>query len=593
MEEDKINIKENFKTYWGFIKKYKLLFFGVLVFVFLSEIKQIADKYLIKIIFDKSEEFISGTISVDLLGKIVMILLGTFLLLTLFINVFGNWMREHLIIKLDTRIIYDLKEKYFSHIISLDHRFFTSHKTGSLISRMSRGGSAIERMTDSIFYEFSPLIFQFSALMISLIYLDKTSAIIMTITVISFLTFNLLYQKRANRDRVPANQAEDLEKANIADIFTNIDSIKYFGKEDVIRGKYLELAEDTKKTLTRSYNHWRLVATVNGFIMGVSSIVLLYFSFKSFMRGEMTLGTLSFVYTTFISLGRPLFSFIHGFRSMNRAMVDLQDLFDYGKIESKIKNKSGAGKIKITKGEVEFDSVNFSYDKRKILKDFSLKIPANKKIAFVGHSGSGKTTLVKLLYRLYDINSGEIRVDGVDIRDVKYESLREEMAIVPQECILFDDTIYNNIKFSNPKASKKEIMNAIKFAQLDKIVSRFPQKENTIVGERGVKLSGGEKQRVSIARAILANKKILVLDEATSALDSETENEIQQALKKLMIGRTSIVIAHRLSTIMNSDLIVVMKNGKIVQQGTHNELIKVPGEYKKLWSFQKGGYLKG
>jgi len=183
-------------------------------------------------------------------------------------------------------------------------------------------------------------------------------------------------------------------------------------------------------------------------------------------------------------------------------------------------------------------------------------------------------------------------INNKDIRDVKQESLRNEMSMVPQECILFDDTVYNNIAFSNPKASRREVMKAIKFAQLDKIIKEFPDKENTIVGERGVKLSGGEKQRVNIARAILADKKILVLDEATSSLDSQTEHEIQRDLKKLMEGRTSIIIAHRLSTIMNADKIIVMKKGKIVQMGEHKELIKQPGEYQHLWNLQKGGYIK-
>ena len=191
-----------------------------------------------------------------------------------------------------------------------------------------------------------------------------------------------------------------------------------------------------------------------------------------------------------------------------------------------------------------------------------------------------------------DVNSGNILIDGKDIRNFKQESLRKEMSIVPQEPILFDDTIYNNIKFSNPSANKKEIMKAIRFAQLDKVIEGLPKKENTIVGERGVKLSGGEKQRVSIARAILANKKILVLDEATSSLDSETEYEIQKDLEKLMKGRTSIVVAHRLSTIMKADIIVVMKNGKIVQKGTHRDLITEGGEYQRLWDMQRGGYVE-
>ena len=196
-----------------------------------------------------------------------------------------------------------------------------------------------------------------------------------------------------------------------------------------------------------------------------------------------------------------------------------------------------------------------------------------------------------MLNRFYDVNSGEILIDGKNIKEFKQESLRGETGIVPQECILFDDTIYNNIKFANTKASRKEILKAIKFAQLNKIIQNFPKKEKTIVGERGVKLSGGEKQRVSIARAILANKKILVLDEATSSLDSKTEHEIQKDLQKLLQGRTSIIIAHRLSTIMFADRILVMKKGKIIQQGKHNELIKQKGEYEKLWNLQKGGYI--
>ena len=226
-----------------------------------------------------------------------------------------------------------------------------------------------------------------------------------------------------------------------------------------------------------------------------------------------------------------------------------------------------------------------------MFRNFNLKIKKGEKVALVGRSGCGKTTLVKLLYRFYDVNSGKILIDSKNIKEFRQESLRSEMGVVPQECILFDDTIYNNIKFANPKASRREIMRAIRFAQLDKVIKGFLKKENTIVGERGIKLSGGEKQRVSIARAVLANKKVLVLDEATSSLDSETEHDIQESLQKLLKNRTSMIIAHRLSTIMKADRIIVMKKGKIVQEGNHFELIRQGGEYKKLWDLQKGGYI--
>jgi ATP-binding cassette subfamily B protein len=385
---------------------------------------------------------------------------------------------------------------------------------------------------------------------------------------------------------------EDIEKGNIADFLTNIDSIKYFGKEVNIKRRFLKLGKLTKNALLKFWSYIKWLSAGQSLILGIGTFLLIYFPLVRFLNGELSIGTIVFIYTVYGNLMGPLFSFVHGIRGYYRSMADFQALFQYGKIDQEVKDKSGAKDLNIREGVIEFKDVLFKYGKRKIFENFNLKIPKHKKVAFVGHSGCGKTTLVKLLYRFYDVNSGGILIDGKDIREFKQESLRSEMSIVPQECVLFDDTVYNNVRFSNPKADHKEVMKAMKFAQLDKIVADFPKKEKTVVGERGVRLSGGEKQRVSIARAILANKKVLVLDEATSSLDSKTEYEIQADLKKLMKGRTSIIIAHRLSTIMTADKIVVLKKGKIVQIGSHKQLIKQKGEYKKLWNLQKGGYIK-
>jgi len=437
-----------------------------------------------------------------------------------------------------------------------------------------------------------PLFFQVFIVTGLLLSISWIPALIMLVTMVIFISYSVFLQKLQKRANVEKNDQEDLEKGTISDILTNIDSIKYFGKEKLIEKKYASIAKETKKKEITLWNFYNWLSAGQSFIIGIGLFGALLFPLLDFLNGDISIGSLTFIYLIYANLRGPVFSFVHGLRNYYRVMADFESLFYYGKITNEIKDKSNAKNIDIKHGTIEFENIDFKYHKRRIFKDFSLSVKKNQKIALVGHSGCGKSTLIKLLYRLYDIEKGRILIDGKDIRDIKQESLRSELSIVPQECVLFDDTIYNNIKFSNPKATDKEIKRAIKFAQLDKIIRILPEKEKTIVGERGVKLSGGEKQRVSIARAVLANKKILVLDEATSSLDSETEYEIQKDLQKLMKNRTSIIIAHRLSTIMHSDKIVVMQRGKIVEIGTHRTLLKKKGHYFKLWNLQKGGYIK-
>ncbi|MEM4259203.1 MAG: ABC transporter ATP-binding protein [Candidatus Pacearchaeota archaeon] len=587
----KVEYKKNLKEYLSFLKNYKLLAAILLVIVLFHESKLIVERYLFKIVIDQGTGFVVGSVQTPAYISILLWVAAVFIIFAV-LGTAANWAKLHLLNRLDAHTIFDLKQKYFAHILHLDHNFHTTHKTGSLISRLGRGAGSIERMNDSVIFEIAPLILQTIVAVIALLYLDKLQAFLIVGTMAVFLTFSLVMQRATEKENLKFNKTEDIEKGNMADFFTNIDSIRYFGKEDLIKNRYRSLSRTTKKAALRFWDYFRTVSAGQALILAVGTFLLLFFSIKSFIAGQITLGTVSFIYATYGGLIGPLFSFVHGVRNLSRSLTDFQDLFAYGDIKSEISDVPGAKPIVITDGEIEFNHIDFAYkEKKKLFKDFSLKIPPKKKVALVGHSGCGKTTLIKLLYRLYDVDGGEILVDGQNIKGVSQMSLRSEMSIVPQECILFDDSLYNNIRFSNPKASRKEVMNAIKFAQLDKFIKTLPKKENTIVGERGVKLSGGEKQRVSIARALLANKRVLVLDEATSALDSKTEWEIKKDLEKLMKGRTSIIIAHRLSTIMNADLIVVMKEGKIEQIGTHRELITEGGEYQRLWDFQSGGYI--
>ncbi len=590
-KKEKIDFRYNINEYFKLLKKHRLIFWGLLIISIIVSIFSVTEKFLFKRIIDDGTKFIAGELIKNSFINILIIIGIVFIILHLFWAI-SNWLTFHLLIRFNSNVSFDLKRKYFNHILSLSHRFHTTHKTGSLISRVNRGSRAVETMNDIITFHFSPLLFQLIIVSASLAYFSVIPIIIIAITTIVFITYSFIIQQLQQTSKLLRNRAEDYEKGFIADIFTNIESIKYFGKEKLIKRLYKKTGIKTRKSQVKHGNYYRWFDGGQTIILGAGTFFLLFFPLIQFLNGEITLGTITFIYTVFGSVVGKMFGFVWGMRGFYRAMGDFQELFEYGKIEKEIKDKPNAKPLKIKKGEVEFRDIDFKYDKRKLFENFNLKIKPNEKVALVGHSGSGKTTLIKILYRLYDVQKGAILIDNQNIRDVTQESLREEMAVVPQEAILFDDTIYNNIKFSNPKANKEQIMKAIKFAQLDKIIDSFPKKEKTIVGERGVKLSGGEKQRVSIARAILANKKILVLDEATSSLDSETEYEIQKDLLKLLKGRTAIMIAHRLSTIMHADRIIVLKKGKIIQQGKHKDLIKKPGEYRKLWNLQKGGYIK-
>jgi ATP-binding cassette, subfamily B, heavy metal transporter len=589
--KEKINFKYNTKEYLGFLKKYKSLFILLLIVTFFVEATSIADKYLFKIIIDNGTLYSSGGLAENSFISILLIVALIFGIMLIFKTI-GRWFHLHLINKLDYSLILDLKKKYFNHIISLSYNFHTTHRTGSLISRLARGRSAIEGLTDIIIFNFVPLIFQLSVLIITLIYLDFISAIIISSIVLVFILYNFFIQTLQNESNLSANDKEDYEKAIIGDYLTNIESIKYFGKENAVKKKFSDVAQESGLERYRNWSYFRWLDSGQALILGIGTFLVIYFPLLKFLDGTLSLGTLVFIYTSYSTIVSSMFGFVYGLRRYYSVMSDLNALFLYGKIENEIKDKPDAKNLKINKGIIEFKDVNFNYGKRKIFENFSLKIPEKKIVAFVGHSGSGKTSLIKLLYRLYDLDSGQILIDGKNINEFKQDSIRNEMSIVPQECVLFNDTIFNNISFSNSHATREEVISAIKFSQLDKTISNFPDKENTLVGERGVKLSGGEKQRVSIARALLANKKVLIFDEATSSLDSRTESEIQEDLKNLMKGRTTIVIAHRLSTIMNADMIVVMDKGKIVQMGNHKELIRKSGEYKNLWNLQKGGYIR-
>jgi len=589
-DEEQVDFRYNLKVYFSFLKKYTGTSLFLIFLAFLLSSLDLAFNYIFKLIVDNANQLLHQQITQEAFNHFLIIIFAGLLAIPVARSL-GRWIYLGSINLLETNLITDIKRFYFGHLLTLSHGFHTSHKTGSLISRLSRGSGAVENMTDVIIFQFLPLLFQLLLVSFSIFYYNGTVGATVLITALAYILFSFYVNESQKKSNALYNNISDLEKANIADVFTNVDSIKYFAKEKETNSRFNEISEKTKELQLNFWNHYKTLESGQLLIVGLGTFFLIFFSIQSFTAGRITVGTFVFIFTTFGSLLSPLSGFVHGIRTMYRAVADFEDLFQYGKFQNDIRDIPNAPPLRVTQGVIEFDHVGFKYKKRSVLSGFSLKIAPHQKIAVVGPSGAGKTTLIRLLFRLYDLETGSIRIDGTNIAEVAQLSLRDNLSIVPQECILFDDTIYNNIAFSNPGAAREKVFAAIRFAQLGAFVESLPLKENTIVGERGVKLSGGEKQRVSIARALLADKKILVLDEATSSLDSQLEHEIQKDLKNLMKGRTSIIIAHRLSTILSSDVIVVLDKGKVVQQGKHNRLIRQPGLYKKLWNLQKGGYI--
>jgi ATP-binding cassette, subfamily B, heavy metal transporter len=590
-DDEKIDFKYNLAVYFGFLKKYKWASLFLVFLVFILSSLDLAINYAFKLIIDAGTQYTQHQITLYAFTRSLPALFAMFLAIPA-ARALGRWFYLRSINLLETDLITDIKRFYFNHLLELSHGFHTSHKTGSLISRLSRSSGAAETMTDVIIFQILPLFFQMILVSGSIFYFTLPVGAVVLATTVAYITFSFLLNEKQRRSNARFNNMSDLEKGNIADVFTNIDSIKFFAKENDIKNRFNKLSEMTKQLQLDFWNYYKMLESGQIAILGLGAFFLVYFSIQSLIAGAISIGTFVFIYTTFGTLLGPLSSFVYGIRNLYRATADFEDLFQYGKIENEIKDKPGAKRLQVSQGALHFKDVAFTYKKRPILSGFSLKVPPHKKVAIVGPSGAGKTTLIRLLYRLYDLEAGAITIDGSDIAQVTQASLRDSLSMVPQECILFDDTLYNNIAFSNPEAPRIKVFAAIQFAQLEKFIEGLPSKENTIVGERGVKLSGGEKQRVSIARALLADKKILVLDEATSSLDSGTEHEIQKGLQDLMKGRTSILIAHRLSTIMSADIIVVLDKGRVVQQGTHKTLIRKPGLYRKLWNLQKGGYIQ-
>ena len=477
----------------------------------------------------------------------------------------------------------------FVHMHELSLRFHLERKTGGLTRILERGRNGIETIVRMVILQLIPTIVEVSLLMVVLFWqFDWRYVLATLITVVVFMYFTYAATEWRIAIRRKMNDSDTEANTKAIDSLLNYETVKYFGAETREAQRYDRSMERYEQASVKTYTSLAVLNTGQAviFTFGLTATMLL--CAIGVRQGRNTVGDFVLINAMMIQLYQPLNFMGMVYREIKQAIIDIEKMFNVLEQRPDIKDVPGAKPLVVTAGSLRFDDVRFAYEpERPILKGLSFEVPAGKTVAIVGPSGAGKSTISRLLFRLYDVSSGTISIDGQDVRSVTQASLRAAIGMVPQDTVLFNDTIRYNIRYGRWDATDAEVERAAQLAQIDGFIRMSPKGYETQVGERGLKLSGGEKQRVAIARTVLKTPPILVLDEATSALDSHTEHEIQEALDRVSRNRTSLVIAHRLSTIVSADEIIVLDQGLIVERGTHGELLAKGGLYASMWNRQR------
>lgn len=519
---------------------------------------------------------------------IPVFLLISYGILRLCSTLFGE-LRDAVFAKVTQRAIRRIANKVFTHLHALSLRFHLERQTGGVSRDIERGTRGISFLMNFMLFNILPTLLEIGLVMAILInQYDIWFAVIIFITLLAYITLTLVITEWRMIFRRTMNIMDSKANTQAIDSLLNYETVKYFGNEAWEARRYDEHLQSWEKAAIRNQTSLAALNSGQSVIVAIGITSLMFLAADQVIQGAMTIGDLVLVNAYLLQLYMPLHFLGFVYREIKHSLADMERMFSLLDENREIKDKPEAGTLNTQKPTIRFDHVDFGYDtNRQILFDISFDIPAGHTIAVVGQSGSGKSTLARLLFRFYDIQSGAIRINNQDIRDVTQQSLRASMGIVPQDTVLFNDSIYYNIAYGRPDATHEEVYAAARSAQIHDFIESLPNKYETIVGERGLKLSGGEKQRVAIARSILKNPAILIFDEATSALDSNSEKQIQAELKRIAQNRTTLTIAHRLSTIADADQILVMENGRIIEQGKHTELLAANKTYARMWALQQ------
>jgi ATP-binding cassette, subfamily B, heavy metal transporter len=477
----------------------------------------------------------------------------------------------------------------FRHLHSLSLRFHLDRQTGGMTRDIERGTNGISTMLSYILFSILPVILEFGLVAAVLIArFDWRFAAITFGAVALYIAFTVLVTEWRMEIRRRANELDSRANTRAIDSLLNYETVKYFNNEDFEARRYDDNLRKYEDAATRSESSLGLLNIGQSLIIAAAVTALMLLTAEGVAAQTLTLGDLVLVNGLLIQLYIPLNVLGMVYRNIKQSLLDMDRMFSLLHEHREVEDRPGAPTLPDGPLEVWFSDVQFSYQPdRKILFDVSFTIPAGHRVAVVGHSGSGKSTLARLLFRFYDATGGSIRINGMDIREVGQAGLRAAIGIVPQDTVLFNDTILYNIRYGRTEASDEEVVEAARAAHIHDFIESLPKGYETQVGERGLKLSGGEKQRVAIARALLKNPRILIFDEATSALDSRAEKAIQAELERISQGRTTLVIAHRLSTVMDADEILVLNHGRIVERGRHAQLLEKQGEYSRMWALQQ------
>ncbi|MCO7206499.1 ABC transporter ATP-binding protein/permease [Pseudoalteromonas sp. CnMc7-37] len=579
---DAMNLSQSIKTLWPYLMTFKGRVILAVLALIAAKGATLLMPWALKEIIDAVDASINPLLSVPIALLIAYGLLR-------FASVFFGEVRDALFGRVTEHAMRHIGLKVFKHLHSLELAFHLDRQTGGISRDIERGTNGLSFLMRFLMFNIVPTLFEI--ITVAIIFATLFSpwfALVTLIAVASYIAFTVIVTQWRNRFIREANTADNNSNTRAIDSLLNYETVKYFNNEQYEASTYDGFL--AKWEQARLKNRLSLLALNSGqaLIIAAAITALMWLGASSVVNKELTIGELVMINAYMIQLFLPLNFLGFVYREIRRALTDLENMLGLLNRKAAISDDKDAKPLNATKAAIRFENVSFSYDKqRPILNNLSFEVTSGSKVAIVGASGAGKSTLSRLLYRLYDVDAGKIYIDEQAINTVTLESLRQAIAIVPQDTVLFNTSIRENIAYGNPTASEDEIDKAISLAHLDGFIASLDKGDKTLVGERGLKVSGGEKQRIAIARAILKGSPILLFDEATSALDSHSEQAILSAMREVAQRHTSLVIAHRLSTITDADKIIVMKQGQVVEQGQHHQLLAANGEYARMWQLQQ------